>query len=245
MKEAYSILKETAALQIFPKNSFTEYEQQFPSFFKKIYSATDEKKAQSLLKKHKDEIDIIISDSKPSFDVSNIEVEVLSSKTTKLTDILSKISKKAKKSLDKKKKLQDVSELQKLLHEEQEKNKKLMQTLLVAKQKADLFNFVADELLVKFEINKDGIVSSISKNFAEIFGFREKYIVNEDISKIVHGSILQKTLLDVTRSKKPEVRYITFNTKTGVIIEPIVAVAPNFDETTGYLDTYTLYCSLQ
>ena len=244
MRDIYKTLKTAVALQIFPKNNFSEFEQNFNNVFKKIYTANSLDEAKELITKHKNELDIIISDHEINIDTFGIEIEVLSHNITKLSEILVSISKKVEVSLHTKREAQSSKELAEALKAEEEKNAKLMKMLVVAKQKTNLFNFVVDELLVKFEISKDGIVSSTSKNFAEIFGFREEYIINEDILKIVYGSVLQKTLLNVTREKKPLVEYITFNTKTGVIIEPYVAIVPHFDNT-GYLDTYTLYCSLQ
>jgi ABC-type cobalamin transport system permease subunit len=56
--------------------------------------------------------------------------------------------------------------------------------------------------------------------------------------------VCKKTLLEVTRHKNLTTEFIEFNTVTGVIIEPLVVIAPYFS-TSGYLNNYTLYCTLQ
>ena len=242
MKDIYKTLKEATVLLITAPENPSIYVQNFQQLFKKVYTAKPSE-AKNYVETHKNAFDVVIANEKLPFSCTQIAVFMILN-DDKLSESLIGVAQIVENNLTKKKSAKMITALTKAYHEEQLKAKKLEHMIAILKHKTSLSDFITDELLVKFEINKDGIVTSTSKNFAEIFGFREEYIVNEDISKIVNGSSLQKALLVVTRQKKPISEYITFNTVTNVIIEPMVAIAPYFDST-GYLNKYTLYCTLQ
>jgi len=242
VKDIFKILKESVVLYLKTMDNTIDYTEELKKTCKTVYTTSTKEESKTLITSKN--INIIISDIDISSFNPNIAFYLLKEEKLKTTEFLSQISVKIQKSANIQKIAKTADIATKLLNDEKNKSKKIATFAATKENKLRTLDFVIDELLVKFKINKDGIVLSISKNFQEIFGFREEYIVNEDISKIVNGSILQKTLLGVTRHKKPVVEYITFNTATGVIIEPMVVIVPYFDNT-EYLNTYSLYCTLQ
>ena len=244
MKDIYKTLKEVTVLYTNISGDYDLVEQNFEKLFKKAFKANSEDEAKELINLHKNDIDIIVSDVDIAQFALDIRFKLLEDKNIKITQLLTEIAGKVKLTLESKKNSRTANTLAKALQEEREKHDQLVQIRENDKYKLKILDHVINELLVKFEVSKDGIVTSTSKNFVEIFGFRDEYIVDEDITKIVHGSVLQKALLDVTKYKKPITEYISFNTKTGVIVEPLVVVIPHFDDV-GYVSTYTIFCSLQ
>ena len=247
MKEVYKILKEATILYV---RSIQVKEDKIlksiSALCKKVYIIPSINKAKEFINNNENIINIIVCDYNLSQHNTNIAVFLIkdNQESIKLTDTLRIISSKIKSSLRIKQNYIKANKLSKILQEERSISLNLEKVTENNMHKLKAFNYIVNELLVIFEINKDGLVTFTNKNFVKIFGYKEEYIINNNIANISSNSKLQKALLEVTRFKKPVTEYVEFSTKTGVLIEPLVVTIPHFNKE-GYLSNYTLYCSLQ
>ena len=244
MENTYKILKKsTILIYITQDNIDNSLNQNFKNSFLQTLVASSENEAIELINLHKNKIDIIVSDKDISKYNSTIAFfKLINTKEIILTELLTILSNKIESSIIIKKDSQIKNRLANVLQEERDKYENLVKITENNKYKLSISHHIIDQLLVIFEIDKGGIVTFTNKNFENVFGFDEKYIINKKITNISYSSDLQKALLKVTRFKKPITSNISFKSSTGTIIETLVVLIPHFD-TVGYVSSYTLYCN--
>jgi menaquinone-dependent protoporphyrinogen IX oxidase len=195
MKEVYQTLKDANILYLRTQHDTTDFLKELEGSCQSIHIASNEDEAKNIMTSPESKFNLVISDINLSHYNPSLAFFLLSTNELKLTQFLSILASKVQHTTKIKKITHTTHVLSKMLKEEKTKSQKIATFASTNNSKLQLLDYIVDELLVKFEINKDGVVTSTSKNFAEIFGFREEYIINEKIEKIIHGSSLQKNTI--------------------------------------------------
>ncbi|MEA3513558.1 MAG: response regulator, partial [Campylobacterota bacterium] len=106
---------------------------------------------------------------------------------------------------------------------------------------------VIENLVVKFETDKNGIITEVTNKFTRFFGYNKNDIIGKDINILKSSSCeqesFQKMMLKAIHTKKTVVSSYTFETKEKKPFDAEVTMTPKYSED-ALVSGYTFYLDI-